>query len=123
MLPKEKRFVERAFECGYIDSVVGTDALAMGVNFPIKNVVFAQLSKMQDGKISKNLFDQLSGRAGRKGFFDEGYVYYSDIIEDELEDANERRNRYLYATDQEEEEYIPLDILYTGLLLSQKEDI
>ena len=76
MLPKEKFFVEKAFEDGFIDTVVGTDALALGVNFPIENVVFAQLAKYYDGPISRNLFDQLSGRAGRKGFFDIGNVYY-----------------------------------------------
>lgn len=77
LLPKEKLFIEKCFERGVIDTVVGTDALALGVNFPVKNVIFAQLAKYYDGPISKNLFDQLAGRAGRKGFFDEGHVYYS----------------------------------------------
>ncbi len=82
LLPKEKLFIEKCFEKGMIDTVVGTDALALGVNFPVKNVVFAQLAKYYDGPISKNLFEQLAGRAGRKGFFDEGHVYYcSDFAE------------------------------------------
>ncbi|MBB1548804.1 MAG: DEAD/DEAH box helicase [Clostridiales bacterium] len=76
MLPKQKLFIEKCFEDGLIDTVVGTDALALGVNFPIENVVFAQLAKYYEGPISKNLFDQLSGRAGRKGYFDKGNVYY-----------------------------------------------
>ena len=76
MLPKQKMFIEKCFEDGLIDTVVGTDALALGVNFPIENVVFAQLAKYYEGPISKNLFDQLSGRAGRKGYFDKGNVYY-----------------------------------------------
>lgn len=76
LLPKEKLFIEECFEQGIIDTVVGTDALALGVNFPVKNVIFAQLAKYYDGPISKNLFDQLAGRAGRKGYFDEGHVYY-----------------------------------------------
>ena len=76
MLPKQKIFIEKCFESGLIDTVVGTDALALGVNFPIENVVFAQLAKYYEGPISKNLFDQLSGRAGRKGYFDKGNVYY-----------------------------------------------
>ena len=62
MLPKEKLFVEELFERRLIDTVVGTDALALGVNFPVENVVFAQLAKYADGKvsrISKNLFEQL----------------------------------------------------------------
>lgn len=76
LLPKEKLFIEKCFEQGMIDTVVGTDALALGVNFPVENVIFAQLAKYYDGPISKNLFEQLAGRAGRKGFFDEGHVYY-----------------------------------------------
>ena len=76
LLPKEKLFIEKCFERGLIDTVVGTDALALGVNFPVQNVIFAQLAKYFTGPISKNLFDQLAGRAGRKGYFDEGYVYY-----------------------------------------------
>ena len=78
MLPKEKLCVEELFEKRLIDTVVGTDALALGVNFPVDKVVFAQLAKYHDGPISKNLFDQLSGRAGRKGFFDNGIVYFCD---------------------------------------------
>ena len=80
MLPKQKMFIEKCFEDGLIDTVVGTDALALGVNFPIENVVFAQLAKYYEGPISKNLFDQLSGRAGRKGYFDKGNVYYSSQL-------------------------------------------
>lgn len=80
MLPKQKMFIEKCFEDGLIDTVVGTDALALGVNFPIENVVFAQLAKHYEGPISKNLFDQLSGRAGRKGYFDKGNVYYSSQL-------------------------------------------
>ena len=80
MLPKQKMFIEKCFEDGLIDTVVGTDALALGVNFPIENVVFAQLAKYYEGPISKNLFDQLSGRAGIKGYFDKGNVYYSSQL-------------------------------------------
>ena len=79
LYPKEKLFIEELFENSIIDTIVGTDALALGVNFPIKNVVFAQLKKLQGGKeqvITKALFEQLTGRAGRKGYFDEGFVYF-----------------------------------------------
>ncbi|MBQ3352740.1 DEAD/DEAH box helicase [Candidatus Saccharibacteria bacterium] len=40
MLPKEKLFIEKLFEEELIDTVVGTDALALGVNFPVEKVVF-----------------------------------------------------------------------------------
>lgn len=79
LLPKEKLMIEQLFEKRLIDAVIGTDALALGVNFPVQKVVFAQLAKYYDGPISKNLFEQLSGRAGRKGYFDKGNVYYCDF--------------------------------------------
>jgi len=81
LLPKEKLFIEELFENKIVDTVVGTDALALGVNFPIQNVVFTELSKVINREeiiIDKNLFEQLSGRAGRKGYYDNGYVYYCD---------------------------------------------
>lgn len=81
-LPKEKACIEELFEKRLIDTVVGTDALALGVNFPVEKVVFAELEKRYDGRISKNLFDQLAGRAGRKGYFDTGSVYYCDSFID-----------------------------------------
>lgn len=84
LYPKEKLFVEELLEHRYVDSVVGTNALALGVNFPIESVVFSGLRsgtgyKNPNGSgrvISKNLFEQLSGRAGRKKYFDKGYVYF-----------------------------------------------
>ena len=84
LYPKEKLFVEELLEHRYVDSVVGTNALALGVNFPIESVVFSGLRngtghKNPNGNgrvISKNLFEQLSGRAGRKKYFDKGYVYF-----------------------------------------------
>lgn len=84
LYPKEKLFVEELLEHRYVDSVVATNALALGVNFPIESVVFSGLCSGTGYKnpkgtgrvISKNLFEQLSGRAGRKRYFDKGYVYF-----------------------------------------------
>lgn len=89
MLPKEKLFVEKLFAEKLIDVVVGTDALSLGVNFPAKYVIFAQLEKYYDGLISRNLFEQISGRAGRKNYYNKGYVA---ILED---DSFESRSSYL----------------------------
>jgi len=75
MLPKEKLLVESAFRERIIDVVVGTNALALGVNLPAEYAIFAQLVMYHDEKpISKNEFSQMAGRAGRKGLFDTGYV-------------------------------------------------
>lgn len=76
MLPKEKLLVETAFRERIIDVVAGTDALSLGVNLPAETVVFGQMAKFIDGPLSKNEFLQMAGRAGRKGFFNTGYVSY-----------------------------------------------
>ncbi len=77
LLPKEKLLIEMAFRERILDVVVGTDALSLGVNLPAQTVVFAQLAKYIDGPLSKNEFLQMAGRAGRKGFFETGYVTYA----------------------------------------------
>jgi superfamily II RNA helicase len=76
LFPKEKLLVEMAFRERILDVVVGTDALSLGVNLPAESVVFAQMAKYVDGPLTHNEFLQMSGRAGRKGFFDTGYVTF-----------------------------------------------
>ncbi|MFM8334250.1 MAG: DUF3516 domain-containing protein, partial [Opitutaceae bacterium] len=57
--------------------ICGTDTLGVGINVPIRTVVFTQLWKY-DGKkaavLSVRDFRQIAGRAGRRGFDDRGYV-------------------------------------------------
>ncbi|MCL2010763.1 MAG: DEAD/DEAH box helicase [Synergistaceae bacterium] len=75
MFPKEKLLVESAFRERLLDVVCGTNALALGVNLPAQYAVFAQLVQYHhDSPITKNEFLQMSGRAGRKGLFDPGFV-------------------------------------------------
>ena len=74
MLPKEKLATEILFKKSLIDVVVGTDALSLGVNLPAETVIFAQLSKYYTGPLAPSEFYQMAGRAGRKGYFDTGYI-------------------------------------------------
>ena len=75
MLPKEKLLVEYAFRERLLDTVCGTNALALGVNLPAESVIFAQLVNYYNYMpITHNEFIQMAGRAGRKGLFDPGYV-------------------------------------------------
>ena len=75
MLPKEKLLVESAFRERLLDVVCGTSALSLGVNLPAQYVIFAQLVNFYNFKpITHGEFMQMSGRAGRKGLFDPGYV-------------------------------------------------
>lgn len=76
MLFKEKVFMEKLVREQIIKVVVGTDALALGVNFPVKTVIFGQLAKYHNGPISKREFLQMTGRAGRPNLYNIGYVGY-----------------------------------------------
>lgn len=77
LLPKYRRLVERLAQQGLLKVISGTDTLGVGVNVPIRTVLFTQLCKF-DGEKTVILpvrdFHQISGRAGRKGFDDVGYV-------------------------------------------------
>lgn len=101
LLPKEKMFIENIFRRRLIDIVIGTDALSLGVNLPAETVVFGQLAKRYDGIITKNEFLQMAGRAGRKGFFETGYVTFLDCGYHAKEDYFEfydMDNREIYAS-------------------------
>jgi len=104
MKVKEKLFVEHLVRKGIIDIVVGTDALALGVNLPVKCVFFAQLVK--NGKyISKREFLQMSGRAGRPNLHEIGYVGFI-----ETDKCNQERFEILMSAPLEEERLlIPID--------------
>ena len=57
--------------------VSGTDTLGVGVNIPIRTVLFTQLCKYdgeKTGQLTARDFHQIAGRAGRKGFDDKGWV-------------------------------------------------
>src|SRR3954467_14354817 len=77
LLPRYRFVVERLAQQGLLKVVSGTDTLGVGVNVPIRTVVFTQLTKF-DGEKTAQLtvrdFLQVAGRAGRKGFDDRGYV-------------------------------------------------
>ncbi len=71
MLPKYRRLVERLAQAGLMKIVCGTDTLGVGINVPIRTVVFTALSKY-DGVRTRLLkareFHQIAGRAGRAGY-------------------------------------------------------
>jgi superfamily II RNA helicase len=77
MLPKYRRLVERLCQEGLLKVVCGTDTLGVGINVPIRTVLFTALSKY-DGIVSRILsareFHQMAGRAGRAGFDSAGSV-------------------------------------------------
>ena len=78
MLPRYRLLIEKLAQKGLLKLICGTDTLGVGVNVPIRTVLFTQLCKY-DGISTRLLgnreFAQISGRAGRKGFDDEGHVW------------------------------------------------
>ena len=57
--------------------LITTDAIGMGVNLPIKRIIFLDIQKF-DGEEIRNLTSQevkqVAGRSGRKGIYEVGYV-------------------------------------------------
>ncbi len=91
LLPPEeqvRRFLEKETEV-----VVSTDAIGMGLNLPIRRIVFIETRKF-DGVGRRSLLPeeikQIAGRAGRFGLYDEGFVAVLDDLE-LIKDGLERR--------------------------------
>ena len=75
--PEVRRAQAERFRDGSADIVVGTDALAMGLNMPIARIVMTTAVKyngVEEEEISAALARQIAGRAGRYGVHEEGWV-------------------------------------------------
>ncbi len=83
--PEVRREEARRFRAGETQILVATDAIAMGMNLPIKTILFSKAEKF-DGITQRNLLPseihQIAGRAGRYGLNEEGYVgaLYNDVL-------------------------------------------
>jgi len=78
MLPKYRLLVEKLAQEGRLKLISGTDTLGVGINVPIRTVLFTQLCKYDGRKtrvLSVREFKQIAGRAGRKGYDDRGSVW------------------------------------------------
>ena len=77
MLPRYRRLVEQLAQAGLLQGICGTDTLGVGINVPIRTVLFTGLAKF-DGNRSRVLrtreFLQIAGRAGRAGYDTSGFV-------------------------------------------------
>lgn len=83
--PEVRREEARRFREGETEILVATDAIAMGLNLPIKTLLFSKADKF-DGQNQRNLsageVKQIAGRAGRYGLSEKGYVgaLSSDVL-------------------------------------------
>lgn len=84
IMPQQKELIEELFQKKLVKTVIATETLAAGINMPAKTVVISYPYKPTDNPdedmegmrlISVNEFKQMSGRAGRRGIDEVGYVY------------------------------------------------
>ncbi len=77
LLPKYRVLVEQLAQKGLLKVICGTDTLGVGINVPIRTVLFTRLCKFDGQKtaiLTARDFHQIAGRAGRKGFDEVGWV-------------------------------------------------
>lgn len=75
--PEIRRKQMKLFNKGVNRVVVSTDAIGMGLNLPVRRIVFIEAEKfdgVQRRKLKAPEAKQIAGRAGRFGIYDTGYV-------------------------------------------------
>jgi superfamily II RNA helicase len=116
LLPKEKMFIEYLFRNGYIDVVVGTDALALGVNLPAMYTIIAQTYKPTNKHLNPSEFLQLAGRAGRFGYHPQGIATWLIDSPVEAKGINTKAMFDWLVTADLEQVEIEVDVDYKELL-------
>ena len=105
LLPARKNLVEKLFQKGLIKVVFATETLAAGINMPARTTVISSTSKRTDSghrMLTASEFLQMSGRAGRRGMDEVGYVVIvgtqfqtpEEVAELVLSDANPLESRF-----------------------------
>lgn len=77
LIPKYRFLTEQLAQKGLLKVIVGTDTLGVGINLPLRTVLFTKLCKFDGQKVrllKVREFQQIAGRAGRKGYDDKGLV-------------------------------------------------
>ncbi|NOT78215.1 MAG: hypothetical protein HOP07_04350 [Bacteriovoracaceae bacterium] len=90
--PEVRREQARKFDKGITDVIVSTDAISMGMNLPIRRIVFSTLTKhinSQEYPITKSEIKQIAGRAGRFQRFPVGAVTCLQKVEEGLTDIQD----------------------------------
>ena len=100
--PEVRREQARKFDEGETDIMVSTDAIAMGMNLPVKRIVFSALSKFVDEKelpLTYSEIKQIAGRAGRFKRFPVGHVTTLNRVEDGLRTLKNALAHHLNQSD------------------------
>jgi ATP-dependent RNA helicase SUPV3L1/SUV3 len=75
--PEVRRREAERFAQGESHVLVATDAIGMGLNLPIRRVLFSTMTKFDgqgDRPLNESEVHQIAGRAGRYGIHEEGFV-------------------------------------------------
>ena len=131
LLPKYRILCEKLAQRGLLKVICGTDTLGVGVNVPIRTVLFTQLCKYSGDKtaiLTARDFHQIAGRAGRKGFDDVGYVVAQapeHVIENlKLEAKSRQTGKKFQKRKPPEHGYVPFDEnTYKRLIDAQPEPL
>lgn len=131
LLPKYRILCEKLAQKGLLKVICGTDTLGVGVNVPIRTVLFTQLCKYSGDKtaiLTARDFHQIAGRAGRKGFDDVGYVVAQapeHVIENmKLEAKSRQTGKKFQKRKPPEHGYVPFDEnTYKRLIDAQPEPL
>jgi superfamily II RNA helicase len=78
LLPTLKEMVERLFTTGMVKLLFTTDTFSLGVNMPAKTVALSTLTKydgVRRAPLKSREYQQMAGRAGRRGIDTEGRVW------------------------------------------------
>ena len=105
LLPGWKVLVEKLFQKGLIKVVFATETLAAGINMPARSTVISSISKRTDSGhriLTPSEFLQMSGRAGRRGMDEVGYVTIigsafqtpEEVAELVLSEANDLESKF-----------------------------
>lgn len=100
--PEVRREQARKFDEGETDIMVSTDAIAMGMNLPVKRIVFSALSKFVNEKeipLTFSEIKQIAGRAGRFKRFPTGHVTTLNRVEDGLHILRNALSHHLGQSD------------------------
>jgi len=100
--PEVRREQARKFDEGETDIMVSTDAIAMGMNLPVKRIVFSALSKFVDEKelpLTYSEIKQIAGRAGRFKRFPVGHVTTLNRVDDGLRTLKNALAHHLNQSD------------------------
>jgi superfamily II RNA helicase len=125
LLPKYRVLVEQLAQRNLLKVICGTDTLGVGINVPLRTVLFTRLCKFDGEKtaiLSARDFHQIAGRAGRKGFDEQGWVVVQapeHVVENlKLEEKKARDGKKFVKRKPPQKNFVPWDKQTFGRLVA-----